>query len=372
TAPAISCPGNVSFPTYPNACSAQVWLPLAAATDGCSTVSVNASWEFGNGYGPFNSVPVGVHTVTYTAKDACNNTATCQITVTVKDEKKPIALCESSVMAGLQEDGTGLIYAETFDNGSYDNCGIGQLLVNRNGEPFDEFVFFSCDDLNHPVQVTLKVVDVHGLESQCVTNVTVADPVQPGILCPPAANLNCGIAYNNPALTGQPYATDNCSVASVTFTDLVNLSSCGTGTILRTWKATDQSGNFATCLQTITITDNTPISVVFPTDILTYECEPNTDPSATGEPIISGKDCEGLQITHTDYLFYTAEPACFKLIRNWAIINWCVFQPNTPGSPGFWEHTQVIEVRDSVAPVLTCPANFTAGIEGTGCQAFVE
>ncbi|MEK7254415.1 MAG: HYR domain-containing protein, partial [Bacteroidota bacterium] len=86
----------------------------------------------------------------------------------------------------------------------------------------------------------------------------------------------------------------------------------------------------------------------------------------------SGRDCEGLQITHTDYVFFTAEPACFKLIRNWAIINWCVYEPNAPGSPGFWEHTQVIEVRDSVAPVLICPANFTKGIEGTGCQAFVE
>lgn len=368
TPPVITCPAGVSFNTYSNSCTAQVWLPQATAMDSCSAVTVAASWSFGTGLGPFNSVPVGTHTATYTAKDGCNNTSTCQITVKVIDDKKPIALCETLVNVAIQEDGTALVFAETFDNGSYDNCGIAKLEVSRNGDPFDEFVNFDCSDLGQQVQVSLKVTDSNGLVKECQSNAAVKDEVEPEIVCPAAITLNCGSNYNNPALTGIPFASDNCTVASTNYTNIINLNSCGNGTVQRTWKATDQSGNFSTCQQLITIADNTPITVTFPGDILTYECEPNTETSITGEPIVAGQDCEQLQITHTDYYFYTAEPACYKLIRNWAIIDWCSYQPNAPNGVGFWDHTQVIEVRDSVPPVLTCPADLTVGIDNTQCQ----
>jgi hypothetical protein len=370
TPPAITCPANVSFNTYNTSCSAQVWLPQATATDGCSGAILQANWQYGSGYGPFNNVPKGNYTVTYTATDGCNNNSTCQITVTVKDEKKPTALCESLVNVNLEEDGTAIVFAETFDNGSYDNCGISLYQVSRNGDPFDEFVSFDCSDIGPNIQVTLKVTDGSGLTSQCTANAKIKDPVQPEIICPAPKTINCGQDYNNTALTGQPFASDNCSIATVNFLNEVNLNSCGNGTVLRTWKATDTNGNFTTCDQLITVADNTPITVTFPDDILTYECQPNTDPAVTGKPVITGKDCEQLQITNTDYFFYTAEPACFKLIRNWAVIDWCSYQPNSPNSVGFWEHTQVIEVRDSVAPVLTCPANLTVGINQNNCQAF--
>lgn len=372
TPPAVTCPASVTVTTFSSACSAQVYLPQATATDACSGATVTPAWQFGTGTGPFNTVPVGTYTVNYTAKDGCNNTATCQITVTVKDDKKPTALCEGQIEVHLEDDGTAIIFSETFDNGSYDNCGIAALEVSRNGEPFDEFVAFDCSDIGQPVQVTLQVVDQGGLSSSCTASAVVKDLIKPEILCPAAASVNCGANYNNPSLTGQPYATDNCTVGTPTYTNIVNLNSCGNGTVVRNWVATDQSGNTATCQQTITVGDFTPISVTFPGDILTYECEPDTDPAVTGEPVVTGKDCEQLQITHTDYYFYTAAPACYKLIRNWAIIDWCSYQPNDPNSVGFWDHTQVIEVRDSTPPVMECPANLTVGIENTGCQTFAE
>ena len=371
TPPVLTCPPNVTVSTFNTTCTAQVWLPQATAEDGCSGATVQANWQFGSGLGPFNNVPRGSYTVHYAATDGCNNSSTCQITVTVKDEKKPTALCESLVNVNLEEDGTVIVFAQTFDKGSHDNCGISQYLVSLNDGPFDDFVSFDCADIGPNIPVTLMVVDDSGLSSQCVAYAKVKDPIQPGILCPSAVTIGCGQDFNNTALTGLPFATDNCGSATVSFTNQVNLNYCGNGTVLRTWKATDLSGNTATCHQVITVADNTPITVVFPEDQLYFECQPNTDPAVTGEPIITGKDCEQLQITHTDYFFYTAEPACFKLIRNWAVIDWCTYQPNAPGGAGFWEHTQVIEVRDTVAPVLTCPANMSVGITGQGgCQTF--
>ncbi|RME01934.1 MAG: HYR domain-containing protein [Bacteroidetes bacterium] len=372
TAPDLTCPDNLSVTSFSSACSAQVFLPSANAEDGCSGVTVEPSWEFGNGFGPFDGVPVGSHTVTYKATDGCNNSSTCTMTVTVKDEKKPTALCENLVTASLEEDGTILIYATSFDNGSYDNCGIAELLVSTADQPFDTFVSFDCEDLNSNTEVTLKVIDVNGLESTCISSAKVLDEIAPEIQCPANKTINCGVNYNNPVNTGFPYATDNCTVASTTFTNQTNLNTCGLGTITRTWTAKDQSNNSSSCQQIITIEDNTPIDVVFPEDLVYYKCQPDTDPAVTGEPIVTGADCEQLQITHTDYLFYTAEPSCYKLIRNWAIINWCVYTPNDPNNTGFWEHTQVIEVRDTLAPVMTCPPAMTANIQGTACEAFVE
>jgi hypothetical protein len=369
--PVLTCPAPVSFNTYTSSCTAQVWLPQATATDACSGAIVTASWQYGTGNGPFNAVPVGTHTVTYTAKDGCNNVTTCESTVKVVDDKKPTALCQSSVQANLEADGTLLVFAQSFNNGSYDNCGIGQLLVSRDGQNFDEFIDLSCNDLEQNIAVTVRVYDLGGLFSQCNSSVVVRDNINPDILCPPAITMPCGTPYNNPAQTGQPYATDNCTVVGTSFTDAVNLNNCGAGVVTRTWKATDQSGNFSTCQQTINIADNSPITVTFPQDVVTYECEPNTDPSVMGAPVVTGRDCEQLQITNTDYLFYTAEPACFKVIRKWAVINWCVYQPNDPNETGFWEHTQIIEVRDSVAPILTCPADMVVGIQGASCLANV-
>lgn len=372
TPPAITCPAGVTFYTYTTSCTAQVWLPQASATDGCSGATVTTSWQFGTGLGPFNSVPVGTHTATYTAKDGCGNTSTCQISVTVIDDKKPVALCQGLVNVSLQVDGTALIFAESFNNGSYDNCGIDKLEVSRDGDPFDTFVSFDCGDLNQQVKVTLSVTDKSGLVSQCFSYASVKDDVKPAIVCPAPATLPCGANYNNPGQTGIPSATDNCTVVSTTYSNVVNLNSCGIGTIQRTWKATDQSGNFSTCQQTITIADNTPVTVTFPGDVMSYECGPNTEPGVTGEPVVTGKDCEQLQITYTDFVFYTAEPACYKLIRNWAIIDWCSYQPNDPNGIGFWGHTQVIEVRDTVSPVITCPANMTVGIDNLQCQMFAS
>ncbi len=371
TPPTVTCPANISFTTYPSVCTAQVYLPQATATDACSGAVVAPSWQFGTGNGPFNNVPVGSYTVTYTATDGCNNSSTCTMTVKVKDEVAPVALCESQVQANLLADGTTIIFAETFDNGSYDNCSIDHMEVSWGGQPFDTFVSFECDDIGTQIPVTLRVIDAGGLVSTCTSAAIVKDLVKPEIICPGPVTLGCGQDFNNPALTGLPFATDNCTVASTTYSNQINLNNCGNGTVVRTWTAKDQSNNAATCQQVVTIADNTPITVTFPADVLTYECEPNTDVSVMGDVVVTGQDCEQLQITHTDYYFYTAQPACFKLIRKWAVIDWCSYSPNNPSGAGFWEQTQVIEVRDSVAPVLTCPANFSAGIDGFNCQELV-
>ncbi|MFT6357634.1 MAG: hypothetical protein ACJAYJ_001849 [Saprospiraceae bacterium] len=372
-APNLTCPQNVSFNTYANSCVAQVYLPAATASDDCSNLTVVPEWDFGTGHGPYNTVPAGEYDVIYKAEDDCANKSTCTITVTVADDDLPTAICENEIEVVLQPDGTVLVYAETFDDGSHDNCGIDYYLVKRGSDPFDEFVYFDCSDLGNPTSITLQVFDISGLSKQCTSDVIVSDDVDPEIICPGEINVDCGFEYTAVEYTGIAFATDNCGLTNLTWNDNINLNTCGIGFVTRTFSATDNSNNAITCPQTITISDNTPLGVTFPQDILTYECGFDTDTTNTGVPILTGQDCEQLGISSTDFTFFTAYPACYKIVRNWAVIDWCIFQPNDPDGAGIWEHTQIIEVLDATAPDLTCPPSITVGIDNVfDCQTYVD
>jgi hypothetical protein len=73
------------------------------------------------------------------------------------------------------------------------------------------------------------------------------DNVKPTIDCPASITVSCG-SSTSPTVTGSAEASDNSGFVNITYTD-VN----GSGFITRTWKATDASGNFSTCTQTITV-----------------------------------------------------------------------------------------------------------------------
>ncbi|MBL7794274.1 MAG: hypothetical protein JNK77_18225, partial [Saprospiraceae bacterium] len=81
----------------------------------------------------------------------------------------------------------------------------------------------------------------------------------PVITCPGPITISCD-ASQLPANTGMATASDNCSPQpTLGYTDATTPGSCvGNYTIARTWKATDNTGDMSTCIQTITVVDNTP------------------------------------------------------------------------------------------------------------------
>ena len=120
-------------------CTATVNLPPAIVSDLCSSViSVSVEWAGGsistNG-GTLTGLPVGDNEITYTATDGCGNSASCTMTVTVTDEIDPIAACDEFTIVSLGIADPTNVFAETFDDGSYDECSDVTFEVRRMDNP---------------------------------------------------------------------------------------------------------------------------------------------------------------------------------------------------------------------------------------------
>jgi hypothetical protein len=88
TPPTLSVPPNQTVNAPANSCSANVNPGTATANDNCPGVTVTGVRSDSQ---PLNApYPVGVTTITWTAKDAANNMTTGNQTITVKDATPPV------------------------------------------------------------------------------------------------------------------------------------------------------------------------------------------------------------------------------------------------------------------------------------------
>ena len=373
TPPEIICPEDITIGTSSNSCDATVILPFATAGDDCSEFSITPDWAFGSGYGPFSNIPIGEYDVNYTAEDECGNNAVCSMKVTVIDDIPPIPICDLSITVDLTAFGSATVPASSFDDSSFDNCEVDKIEVSRDGILFDSFVEFNCSDVDSvSVPVVLRVWDIYENYNECVVNAIIDDKLNPAISCPSDVYIECGDDYTALALTGEPLVDDNCEIDTIYYNDLVDLNSCGVGSVTRVWTVKDENGNSAACVQMIYVEDNTPVQVAFPVNFVTYNCDAITDPSLTGEPQIFNDDCENPSVTFEDVV-YDISPSCYSILREWVVVDWCIYIPNSGSNDGYWTHTQIIEIRDSIAPILMCPADTIVGMFSANCEGvFVD
>jgi len=95
-------------------------------------------------------------------------------------------------------------------------------------------------------------------------------------------------------------------------------------------------------------------------------CGADLDPSnpLLGKPeIVGGADdqCAFVAIDWTDDTIVVEDEACFKVIRDWRVIDWCQWDPDVDlqygyvhPHPGEWHFRQIILVRDHNAPEVSC------------------
>ena len=127
-------------------CNAEVILVSPIVVDNCSDLItvvpsipnvqltfIDGSWRAWLGLGT-------TYNVLWTAYDECGNSSTCIENIIVEDKNPPVAVCieytKVSLTAQIQQDGTyeaafARVFANSFDNGSYDNCEIFDFKVMR-------------------------------------------------------------------------------------------------------------------------------------------------------------------------------------------------------------------------------------------------
>ena len=286
-------------------------------------------------------------------------------------------ICRASLNLSLPADGESIItpgillanpacdpaefYVEVFDN-------QGNTLGDK----------ITCDQVGQ----TLNAGVFHQVTGiSCWTMISVSDYFKPQLTCQDTI-ISCISDYSVAAI-GSPTVTDNCGVASLTFTEDFTTRDCFytnpggdtiTAEILRTWTATDVNGNTNTCAQYIYLKRNTIDDVVFPANrddfgLPALDCSQNPqDLTLTGEPtienrpLLTGGHCE-LIISFSDQTIEFCGPGGYRILRNWRVVDYC--------TGNFKEHIQIIKVADKTAPEIACIADIQEFTDTYSCDATV-
>jgi hypothetical protein len=304
----------------------------------------------------FDCNNVGFNSVTLTVSDASGNSTSCTSTVTVQDATAPTALCVAnhSIVLELDVNGQASLTVGEVDNGSYDNCGIG----NRSISPST----FNCAS-DGDNTVFLFVTDVNGLFSVCQTIVTVLDVNIPGeaprTSCIEALDIYLdegGFAQLFPYMLDDGNSYDNCGLDLTLDQEYFDCSYVGS-TVTVEMTGIDPAGNQASCTSEVTILDITP-PFMFCNDLY-IELDDN------GEAYISAWDLDGGSYDNCeiDYgSFYTDQEifTCDNLGENW--IN--LYAADIYGNWG--ECTALVYVEDFTPPIAYCVDYVTVYLDETG------
>jgi hypothetical protein len=467
--PEMTCPADIEIGTDFWNCSASLSIPLPVVVDACGSYfeltlisHAGVISSIGDHYVIYD-LPVGEHTITWIATDECDNSSSCNFEITVIDDVPPVPNCDEHTIVSLTEDGingTTLVSADVFDDGSFDNCGEVTFEARRmntcidydwttNGACIDDIpnghystladgglafkpcVPFACCDLGQgPIMVELKVTDASGNENFCMVEVEVQDKLAPFIECPPNVIVSCDFWFDSDVVTGQRiplsqdpmtsvfgtvksdfdliddqsimsarqpiiindpgrptnsndpgyllqphiwgidgWAEDNCDLTldvRISIQDDCSSDNLPSGApdhavryIERRFTATDGDNNNDNCRQFIWVVDFDPFyisdetcvdldrndGVKWPCDILFDTCP---DSISVVEPIVYDDNCGLIGVTYSDTRFDFVDGACYKILREWKVIDWCQYDVST--GEGLWTYTQVIKVIDSNGP----------------------
>ena len=358
------------FSTSPFSCTAAFEVPIPTVTDNCSdyevyteivtTVEIDVTNQYGQVIGTaldtvtvrvidwdaptrfVNGIPVGEHMFYYIVEDDCGNKTEIYCPFSCLDQIEPVAVCDDDLHVSIGGGDFARLFAADIDEGSWDNCEIDRIEVRRNkfdpinytcGNSFSlwgPYVDFFCCDVGVEIEIQLRVIDIAGNINTCWLYVTPEEKVNPYCYAPHNVMVDCDeVPFNfDPYdtdqledLFGTAIADDNCEAEAEELPPVVDLD-CGSGRIIRRFRAVDIHGNQSTnfCQQIVDIKEVHNYEIKFPEDAeaLCGIVEPD---SVTYEEIA----CDLLAVSHTDEFFSASGDECYKIFRKWKVINWCEY-----------------------------------------------
>jgi hypothetical protein len=324
TRPTITAPASLVLECPADTTTNSTGLPTVSDT--CSSVAVAYSDVVSNTCGSSRVI-----TRTWTAIDACGNSASAIQTIKVQDTTRPSITAPANLVlecpANTSTNNTGVATAT-------DTCSAVVIT-------YSDVVSNTCGG-TRIVARTWVATDACGNSASALQMLTVRDTAKPSLTLPPNLALECP-ADTSTNSTGVATATDACSAVVVTCSDAVSNTCGGTRIVSRTWTATDACGNTISAVQTIRVQDTTRPSITVPSNLV-LECPANTATNNTGVATASDT-CSAVAITYSDSVSNVCGGA--KVIaRNWTATDAC---GNSASA------VQLITLRDTVPPTITIP-----------------
>ena len=227
-----------------------------------------------------------------------------------------------------------------------------------------------------------KVTD-NATGNNCTGNIAVVDNTPPQIFLD-TLFLDCN-APTDPEIIGFPEVQDNVSQADELTFDWIdeftdrdcdfNLNGIYyTAEISRTWYVADAFNNIRSEEQILLLRRNTLADIEWPANrddfaapsLSCHEDDPTDltltgEPSINGHPLSAGGDCD-LLTSHFDQTT-TICGGETKVFRNWTVFDYCTDESTN--------YIQLIRVKDTQAPVITCPPHLNVGTQNGLCTAVI-
>ncbi|MFN8863408.1 MAG: HYR domain-containing protein, partial [Flavobacteriales bacterium] len=341
TAPSIDCLDD-QITALSASCDATVpdYTGLATAADNCSiNVTITQSPAPG-------TVFSGTTSVTLTATDGVGNSTSCSFDLIAADLTAPSIDCPADQILSIDASCEATLPDYTGLASTDDNC---DAFVTVTQLPAPGTL------INGITAVILTAVDDAGNVSSCTFDVTPADQLAPGIICPPDQTVAFSAAcdFILPDYTSLAVTSDNCD------SDVIVTQSPAPGTVITanttlTLTATDDAGNAAACTFQVLKTDLIAPDLTCPSDqfipldgdciavLADYSSLASATDNCGGLVTIIQSPGAGTVITATATITLTATDEAGNSTS-------CAFQA-VPA--------------DQAAPVVTCPGNQQTAVTG--------
>ncbi len=431
-------PGNIVPPTGTDNCDTALTVIQTGIFNATTNVKVGNELAF------LNPLAVGTYRVAYALRDDCGNVSeVCNVYFKIADQTLPTAICSDELVVSLAY-GNLTINAEDISDGSFDACGIDTLLIRRTlcgstteydatinpfvaqkfGTDFDangwsSAIEIGCCDMNTSIKVQLLIFDKGGNHNRCW--LTISPENQPQAVCrdlPDAigtcddfetnyigesTDLNDNKAFDEnewqpiqenllDAINRQ-FGSPACDATSTICLNnnieqqyqLIQ-EACGVQTMRRRFRTRNFDATpYPWYFQNITIEYRPGWSFTFPADTI-LQCG-TTDVGNIPEMLldINRGTCDQIGWEVKDQVFETDDGSCFKVLREWLVINACqhsnvqnpfvlprdqfggevtanskrtftsddVIFGTALNTQGYFTYTQVIIVMDNEAPTIT-------------------
>jgi hypothetical protein len=308
-------------------------------------------------------IPVGVYALVLEVNDGCYNHSKGVTFFKVQDQIAPTMSCDDDLNVTLSTAGYAKVYAEDIDEGTNDNCLLGELQVRRSvsedcmasgffdiGElvledgvyytAWSDYVEFCCCDLSLDPTVELRAMDqardpllqeTAPNQNLCWMQLTLEDKLEPNCTDLAPVTTFCDdpelgdlTSFGTPDV---PFS--NCdNIQAIELEAITDLDRCGFGTITRQFQAvknldTSNEERSDICTQVIEVVARHDYWLQFPAD-QTANCGDDLDIRGVE---FTENACDLIAISHTDEEFLaTQDPdACYKIFRTYRVINWCEY-----------------------------------------------